>query len=223
VPGDFEQTLDNVRRKLEALEVAPHEPARLTYSADEDVLAEHSMGFTRAEQALAALKAPSTRRAEYEQTWGDEFVRLLVAVHPIRTRRWAFLLVVLAFGFDDQKREVVAAFRLYPSTPDEESKLLDEPGLALATLIAKYGTAYEIERGERSIFEPSVDFERQRFVMSDRVEPPEISEALGFDYSPEALTLLVLLRLKQGGGVRLFFPIMLRTDVYKTDVEAASR
>jgi len=56
--------------------------------------------------------------------------------------------VLLAFGLGgDQDRKVVGAFRLYPSTPDEESELQDDPGLALATLIARYGTEYEIERG----------------------------------------------------------------------------
>jgi hypothetical protein len=223
VPGDYEQRLADVRQKLIAIEVAPHEPDRLRYSAVEHVVDSYSLGFTRAEQAVAAVRAPSTQRAEYQQTWGDEFARLLVAVHPIRTKRWRFLLVVLAFGSDDRTREVVAALRLYPSTTDEESKLLDAPGLALATLIAKYGAAYEIERGERSIFEPSVDFERGRFVRSDRVELPEVSEALGFEYDPQALSFLVSLRVKQGGGVRLCFPIMLRTDAYRADVEIARR
>jgi len=73
-----------------------------------------------------------------------------------------------------------------------------------------------------SIFEPVVDFERERFVRPNEVELSEVSEALGFDYNPDALALLVMTRVKAGGGVKLFFPIMLRTDAYRADVQVAS-
>jgi hypothetical protein len=112
---------------------------------------------------------------------------------------------------------------LYPSNSDEHERLLSNPCLALATLIAKYGAEYDIERGERSVFKPLVDFERERFVMPDRVELPDVAEALGFDSNPEAITLLVLMRVKEGGGVRLCFPMVFRTDAYLVDVEAAAR
>jgi hypothetical protein len=222
VTGDLNETVEKVRQTLAALAVPPLAPGKVSYGADPAVVAEHSQGFSRAEQTLAAVRSPSTRHEEYEQSVGEDSLRLLVAVHPVRTKQARFVLVVLGFGLDDQKRELVAGFRLYPADHAEESKLLDEPGFAIATLIARYGAEYEVERGERSLFKPLVDFERQRFVRPNEVQPSEVTEALGFDYNPEALVGLHFLRLKVGGGVWIVFPIILRTDAYRADVEAAS-
>lgn len=183
----------------------------------------HGAGLVRASHVLSAARSPATRFAEYEQFHDDaEFVRLRVGTHRVRAKHGDFVLVVLAFGSDAETRELVTAVRLYPADGDEEAKWLAEPGFALALLIARYGEEYEVERGGRSLFEPLVDFERSRFVMHTRVELPEVSEALGFDYNPEALTAIMALRLKQGGGVKVAFPIMLRTDAYRADVEAAT-
>jgi hypothetical protein len=222
VTKELHETVEDVRRTLADLAVTPHAPGKLTYGADPIVVDEQSQGFSRAKQTLAAVRSPSTHHEEYEQRVGEDSLRLLVALHPVRTKRAGFVLVVLAFGSDDQHREIVAGFRLYPADPAEESKLLDEAGFALATLIARYGAEYEVERGGRSIFKPLVDFERRRFVRPDQVEKSEVTEALGFDYNLDALLLLFLARLKVGGGVRLVFPIMLRTDAYRADVEAAA-
>lgn len=223
VARDFDQRFAEVHAKLRALEVEPHPRDQLRYSADPTVVEAHSAGFTRAEQALTAARSPATKYAEYEQVHDDgDIVRLCIGTQLIRAKRARFVLVLIAVGFDDKKREILGAFRLSPTGDDDESRWVEHPGTALATVIARYGAEYEIEQGGRSLFEPIVDFERQRFVMHNRVELPEVTEALGFDYNPDALIAVMAMRLKVGGGVKLYFPIMLRTDDYRADVEAAT-
>jgi hypothetical protein len=221
--SDKETQLEKVYDRLARLQVEPHDSGSLSFSADAEALEDNSKGLTRKNQALAAATSPATRYAELEQRFGGESVHLFVGVHPIHTQRARFLLILLGYRVNDKPYEIVAAFRLYPSNSDEHERLRSNPSLALATLIAKYGAEYNIERGERSVFKPLLDFERERFVMPDRVELSDVTEALGFDSNPEAITLLVLMRVREGGGVRLCFPMVFRTDAYLADVEAATR
>jgi hypothetical protein len=218
-----EAHFEEVYRKLARLQIEPRGVAALTFSADAQVLEDNSKGLTRKSQALAAAASPATHSAEFEQEFQSEPVRLFVGVHPIRTKSNSFLLILLGFGVNDRAYEIAAAFRLYPSSPDERERLINDPCLALTTLIVKYGAEYDVERGERSLFEPLVDFDRGRFVMPDRVELADVTEALGFDSNPEAITLLTLMRVRVGGGVRLCFPMVFRGDAYLVDVEAARR
>ena len=209
--------------RLAHLQVELQDGAALTFSADAEALEDNSKGLTRKNQALTAAASRATRYVEFEQRFESEAVRLFVGVNPIRTKSTSFLLLLLGFSVNDRSYQIAAAFRIYPSSSDEQERLLSEPGLALATLIAKYGAEYHVERGKRSLFEPLVDFERERFVLPDRVELPDVTEALGFGSNPEAITLLTLMRVRKGGGVRLCFPMIFRTDAYLADVEAARR
>jgi hypothetical protein len=84
VADDFERIVGEVREKLAALEV-PDLPDRLIYSADEEVVEEYSQGFTRAGQALEAIRSPTTRRSEYEHAEGGESARAQVAVPSARS------------------------------------------------------------------------------------------------------------------------------------------
>jgi len=218
-----EAGFNEIYSRLIRLQVEPLEAAALTFSADAQVLEDNSKGLSRKSQALAAAASPATHYAELEQKFQSESVRLFVGVHPIRTKSASFLLILLGFAVNNRAYEIAAAFRLYPSSSDEPERLMSDPCLALATLIVKYGAEYHVERGERSLFEPLVDFERGRFVMPDRVELSDVTEALGFDLNPEAITLLTLMRVKEGGGVRLCFPMIFRTDAYLADVDAGRR
>lgn len=209
---------ERLRARLAPLEVEPISRASVTYSANEDVLATHSVGLTRAAQALAAAADPSTTYAEYEY----EDVRLSIGAVLIPAERRDFVLVLLATGMGDEAREIVAALRLYPKDHNEADAFLSDPTLALMTLIARYGSEYQIEAGKRSLFEPVVVFDRGRFTLPGRIEQQELLEALdlptGLD---DAYMMITAVRVLDSGEVKLFFPILLRSEEYAACVREA--
>jgi hypothetical protein len=209
--------VEELLARLTPLRVPP--PAdSVTFSADQQVIATHSGGFTRASQALAAAADPATRYAEYQH----DAMRFFVGSARILAERADFVLVLLGYGLEENKREIVAAIRLYPKCEDETDALLSEPSLALASLIARYGVEYQVEGGQRSVFEPLVVFGRGRFVLPGRIETAEMLEALdvptGID---DAYLLITSLRVMGSGEVKLFFPILLNSEDYVADVRAA--
>lgn len=210
-----DQTVEEIQQALGAIERAEQPQGRYDVAIDgkgrrDDIV--------RSAHAIDAVDHADAMR-EYEFEDGVYFA----ATRKTSVARGDFVLLVFG-SIDDGRAMIWAAFRVYPGEEADLDALADDPSLAFAVLLKRYGHTYPDNQGRRVHFVPFLHVP-QPPSLDQMAVTTAIAAALDVPLTPpgteyEATAHNSFLIPSGPEPIRLLFPFVFDDHGYRADLRA---